>query len=124
MTAILNSAPVVASAAVLRRGAARRRPARLRLTRRGRLVLGTLAVLSGLALAGALGATATADASEHGRTFSAQTVTVTAGDTLWDIARQVAPDRDPRDVVAEVQRLNGLGSSTLRPGVVLRVPTR
>ncbi len=49
-------------------------------------------------------------------------VTVGPGDTLWGIASDIAPDRDPRAVIAEIEELNGLGSTTLPIGVVLRVP--
>ncbi len=49
-------------------------------------------------------------------------VTVGPGDTLWGIAGEVAPDRDPRAVIAEIEELNGLTSAALRVGVVLRVP--
>jgi LysM repeat protein len=50
-------------------------------------------------------------------------VTVGPGDTLWGIATGAAPEQDPRAVVAEIERLNGLTSDTLRVGEVLRVPT-
>lgn len=49
-------------------------------------------------------------------------VTVGPGDTLWSIATVQAPDRDPRAVISEIEQLNGLDSSVLQVGVVLRVP--
>ena len=47
-------------------------------------------------------------------------VTVHRGDTLWDIASRVAPDRDPRAEVAVLQRLNHLDGTALQPGLTLR----
>ena len=49
-------------------------------------------------------------------------VTVGPGDTLWSIATQAAPDRDPRDVIEEIKALNDVPGSVLPVGVVLRVP--
>ena len=50
-------------------------------------------------------------------------VTVGPGDTLWSIATQAAPDRDPRDVIEEIKALNDVPGSVLPVGVVLRVPS-
>ncbi len=50
------------------------------------------------------------------------TVTVTSGDSLWSIARYIAPESDPRDVIAQIEQLNGLSSSTISVGLVLTVP--
>jgi LysM domain len=47
-------------------------------------------------------------------------VTVQAGDTLWSIATSIAPNRDPRDEVAALQRLNHLDGVSLAVGQVLR----
>ena len=49
--------------------------------------------------------------------------TVVYGDTLWDIAAQHAGDRDVRQVIHQIQRLNGLDSAQIHPGQVLLVPT-
>jgi LysM repeat protein len=48
-------------------------------------------------------------------------VTVQAGDTLWSIAAQVAPQRDPRAEIGDLRRLNHLPGVGLTPGQVLRV---
>jgi hypothetical protein len=37
------------------------------------------------------------------------TYVVVSGDTLWSIARRVAPDRDPRPVVDHLIEVNHLG---------------
>jgi LysM repeat protein len=47
-------------------------------------------------------------------------VTVRAGDTLWSIATRLAPQRDPRAEVADLQRINSLRGGALVPGQVLR----
>ncbi|MER7012941.1 LysM peptidoglycan-binding domain-containing protein [Saccharopolyspora sp. NPDC000359] len=49
-------------------------------------------------------------------------VEVRVGDTLRGIAERVAPDDDPRAVVARIAELNGLGSATVEAGRVLVVP--
>ena len=49
-------------------------------------------------------------------------VTVGPGDTLWSIATDAAPDRDPRAVIEELKQLNNLPDQVLAIGVVLRVP--
>lgn len=48
---------------------------------------------------------------------------VTAGDTLWDIARTVTePGEDTRTTVGIIRDLNDLETSTIRPGQVLLIP--
>lgn len=47
---------------------------------------------------------------------------VTAGDTLWSIARQVAPDQDPRRTIEVLRQANGLRSAALRLGQHLTIP--
>jgi hypothetical protein len=100
-------------------------PGHLRLTRRGRLVTAVAALLiAGLTLvgvtsrAGALRETAPLPASAPAQ------VVVAPGETLWSIAHRVAPDRDPRTVVAGIQRLNGLPTPDVRAGqtLLLRAP--
>jgi hypothetical protein len=50
-------------------------------------------------------------------------VVVAPGDTLWDLAQRHAPDRDPREFVAEVYRINDLPESGLvRAGDRLLLP--
>jgi len=48
-------------------------------------------------------------------------VTVQSGDTLWSIAQSVAPNRDPRAVVADLQSRNHLSDVALSPGQTLKV---
>lgn len=99
----------------------------LTLTRRGRLVLIGLPIVLGVSMLVVLGAflTSTAQAGEGpARTSTTVDVTVVSGETLWGIAEDHAPDRDPRDVVAEIVELNNLTSSVLQAGQSLSVPVR
>jgi hypothetical protein len=98
---------------------------RLRITRRGRAVLAVLiavplaiaAVVGGI---GAVGATATSTAS----TASFEYVSVAPGESLWQLAQEVAPTADPRDVVADITNLNDLQDATLQPGQRLAIPAK
>ena len=51
-------------------------------------------------------------------------VTVQPGDSLWAIAGAVAPERDPRDVVADIVQLNNLDAARVIPGQQLFVPSK
>lgn len=103
-------------------GAGRRASDRdmLRLTRRGRLVVWALA----LTLAGGVGAAAqSADAGAAAGPVALRTHVVQPGDSLWSVAGAVAgPGDDIRDVVAELEELNGLAGSGLQVGQQLLVP--
>lgn len=48
---------------------------------------------------------------------------VVSGETLWGIATDRQPGRDPRAVISEIRQLNGLDSVDIRPGQVLLLPT-
>lgn len=50
-------------------------------------------------------------------------VTVDRGDTLWAIAQEYSPDRDPRAVIEEIREVNGLAEGVLPVGLVLQVPS-
>ncbi len=47
---------------------------------------------------------------------------VGAGETVWDVARRVAPRSDQRAVVQRIQQLNGIVGSAVTPGQQLLVP--
>jgi hypothetical protein len=49
---------------------------------------------------------------------------VGAGETVWDVARRVAPQADQRAVVDRIRELNGFAGSAVVPGQQLRVPDR
>lgn len=105
-------------------GAAPLQP-RLRLTRRGRAVL-TLLIAIPLAVGGAvagIGAVGAA-AGTHSGTASFDYVTVQAGESLWQLAQSVAPQADPRDVIADIQGLNNLSSGDIQPGQRIAIPAK
>jgi LysM repeat protein len=96
---------------------------RLRLTRRGRAVFTTLAAtpLVFAALAFALnGGMATATGEQGSSSY----VTVQAGQSLWQVAEEVAPGEDIREVVAQLLRANGLPSGEVYPGQQLVLPNQ
>jgi hypothetical protein len=49
-------------------------------------------------------------------------IRVGAGETVWDVARRVAPQSDQRAVVERIRQLNGLVGSAITPGQQLQVP--
>ena len=93
-------------------------PAPLRLTRRGLAVL-ALAVVSAAAVM--LLVAHWSAASTPSPAAKGPVVTVQPGDTLWSIARSVAPSRDPREVVDHLMASNHLKSAALLPGQTLNV---
>lgn len=94
----------------------------LRLTLRGRVVFGVLAmlvvgILAGVSYLNQLGA---GDSAAQ----PPASVVVRPGDTLFAIAHRIAPDKDPREVVADLREANGLGPAeitSLVPGETLIV---
>jgi LysM repeat protein len=100
-------------------------PARshLRMTKRGRAVLlgmvATPLVVAALAFGiNAGGATAGSSSTPLAK------VTVVSGETLWGVAKQVAPNSDPRDVVADIISVNRLRSADIYPGEQLSIPAQ
>jgi nucleoid-associated protein YgaU len=90
----------------------------LRLTRRG--VVALAAAVVALAVALVWVAWMSAPGGAPGHAHRPATVTVREGDTLWSIATRIAPDRDPRAEVADLQRRNRLSGVELMAGQVLR----
>ena len=97
-------------------------PAPLRMTRRGRVVVLACFIL----LASLASAVLWATASRADRTPAGPppTVVVRSDDTLWAIAARTDPGRSPHAVVAEIRRLNGLGTDdiAIHVGETLVVP--
>jgi len=103
--------------------AAPRRSTRLRLTRRGRMVI-TLAITMPLLCAALVSSRHSADA---GTTAVAQvqatgSVVVQPGESLWQLARELAPNMDPRSTVLRIRELNHLSSDRVEAGQALVVP--
>ena len=99
---------------------------RLRLTRRGRLVLIALPSFLGavLLLAFLSGLIAPAHAGDTAPSVThAKQVTLQQGQSLWAVAAQYAPDRDPRVVIDEIVELNNLDSTRVVSGQQIEVPT-
>jgi LysM repeat protein len=92
----------------------------VRLTLRGRvlvlavLVLVLFAALSSLRIVTQAGTAPTGPAT--------RTITVHVGETLWQIAEQVAPRDDPRDTVDRIRDLNALNTAVVQAGQRLIVP--
>lgn len=125
MTAIpISTACVAGGARVAGPLHATTRGRRLRLTVRGRRVLAALVLLPiGLVVGGVAAQPAFAAMSAPWAAPAAlDTVTVGAGDTLWQIASDIAVDRDVRDIVADLRQLNALDSAQVEPGQVLLLP--
>lgn len=98
---------------------------RLRITARGRRVVAflvalPLAIALGVAIVG--GGSALASGEAGAPTGSFAEVTVMSGDTLWSIAEDLAPAADPRDVVAEITRLNALSGGNVTAGQRIAIP--
>ena len=98
---------------------------RLHLTRRGRIVL-TVLVSTPLVIAAFFGITngGTASASSDSGSSSLRYFTVAPGDTLWQLASELVPRADLRDVVAEIVQLNQLNSGDIQAGQRLAIPAK
>ena len=95
----------------------------LRLTERGRRVVAGLSMAIGLSIASVMVVTVQFGGADGGLQLAgSSTVVVQAGDTLWSIARAVAPEEDPRLVVDAIVDLNGLHGVDLLPGAELQLP--
>ena len=93
-----------------------------------RAVLGWTLILSIAAALlvgfGKQGQTAQAVGSEvsASQTTEFQYVTIMSGDSLWGIAEQYAPERDPRDFIEDIMALNNLSDSVVDAGMRLALP--
>ena len=98
---------------------------RLRLTKRGRVALAVLAAtpLVVVALVVALNSGA-AVASRSGAQPAFEYTTVDSGQSLWQLAEEIAPAADPREVILQVMRLNQLTSSDVFAGQELAIPAQ
>lgn len=114
-------------------------PVRVRVTRRGRIVRAGMVLVFVIVVAGllvgavrsagsanALSATATGSAAVAAGAAAAdvvpRVVTVTAGQTLSEIALAELPDLPIREGVARIQLANNLNTDQVRAGQRLRIP--
>jgi LysM repeat protein len=89
---------------------------------RGRLVIFAGPLILAL-LVVAAGWLATSAVATDATTGSATTkVVVQPGDTLWQVAEEVAPSVDPRETVAVIIEMNDLSSASVQAGQSLLVP--
>lgn len=98
---------------------------RLRITARGRRVVASLvalplAIALGLAVVGGGAALASNEAGASAGSFTE--ITVMSGQTLWSIAEELAPAADPRDVIAQITRLNALSGGSVTAGQRIAIP--
>jgi LysM repeat protein len=117
--ALSVAAPAVAAPAV-----AGVQIAPVRLTARGRAVLAVMGLLAAgllLLIAHASIPASAATASNPAVAAGTSVVAVQPGDTLWSIASRVAPTRDPRAEVLDLQKINHLSGVDVFPGQVLHV---
>jgi hypothetical protein len=99
-------------------------PRPVRLTRRGRVVV-LLALLALTLVAFSLGRVGSEAAPRTAQTGTTTTSTVVQpGESLWAVAKRVAPGHDPRAVIDQIADLNNLSSSGLRAGQLLVIPGR
>lgn len=84
-------------------------PDRATRIRRRRLAALVLVVLLGIGLTALLRWTAAnvVGSDESPQPITSSVYVVQPGDTLWSIAERVAPDSDPRPIVAELRERNG-----------------
>ncbi|MET4580971.1 hypothetical protein ABIE21_000461 [Conyzicola nivalis] len=128
-TAVLNTSTAVESVSALaasgRSDVAVRVPSaapRLRLTKRGRVVFTTLAslpVVAAVMFFALNGGGATATSSSGA---ALEEITLQAGQSLWQLAEDIAPHDDPRDVISDIMAVNQLESGSVQAGQRLMLP--
>ena len=100
----------------------------LRLTKRGRAVFTALAavpiVIAAFLFAINGGAASASLESSVQPGVEYTYVVITAGESLWAIAEDVAPSADPRDFVNDILEFNGMSSAELFPGQRLALPAQ
>ena len=90
--------------------------------RRRLVVLVASMLILGVVIAGVIGATGTtaqADQAVAGQSIEPRTVIAQPGDTLWAIAKRVAPQANISDLVDQLVRING---DAIVAGQLVRIP--
>jgi len=75
-------------------------------------------VVAGVATFAGQAATASGEANTGGTAIHV----VKPGESLWAIATDVSPGADPRETVARIMDLNGMGSAVVSAGRALVIP--
>ncbi len=94
----------------------------IRLTRRGRRVVALLALIP-IAITFLLIGTRGAQASDASAQAMTAVIVVKPGQSLWDVASTINPQKDPREIIWVIQQLNGMATSEVIAGQELIVPT-
>ncbi len=97
-------------------------PAALRLTRRGRLFVVALFLVTLFAGGVLFGSTTTRATGEAGVPQDYQYLVVQPGQTLWGIAKEIAPRDDPRATIEAIRRLNALPDTGIEAGQRIALP--
>jgi LysM repeat protein len=95
----------------------------LRITVRGRRVLASLVTVP-LVIVAFLVAMNGGVATATDSSAPLQYVAVEQGQSLWQLATELAPQTDPREVIGEIVSLNSLDSTDIVPGQSLAIPAR
>jgi LysM repeat protein len=95
----------------------------LRMTARGRRVLLAIVVVPLLIVIAVL-ALNSGWATASSAPTSLAYVSVQQGESLWQLAEELAPSADPRDVISDIQTLNRLDSVAVVPGQRLAIPAQ
>lgn len=132
LTPSFASSPVLRSTGVRRSSVTPRSTDALRLTMRGRrLLVGVFVVALGALLAFAVsvlgldapGAAASGSNSPVSAGPAVESVVLAPGDTLWELATELDPTGDPREVIDTILLLNGIdGPADVVAGMQLLVP--
>ena len=88
----------------------------MRLTRRGRVVVVVAALLVAFAIGVFVTAAGSVATQQPGTPEPTKIVQVGTGDTLWDIAADLADDGDVRAMMEQIKQLNALDSGDLQAG--------
>ena len=89
------------------------------LTARGRRLLTILVALPVIGASVFLGGQV---AHAIGAGSQTSQIVVKTGESLWDVAKKVAPNSDPREVIWTIQQLNHMKTSVILDGQTLTVP--
>lgn len=95
----------------------------VRLTTRGRalVLVALVALLFGTFSFGRANSEA-APAGDAPVAPAVQQTVIQPGESLWTVARRIAPDNDPRTVVAQIRKLNDMAGSQVQAGQHLLLP--